>query len=358
MVVSLKMQVFIEKKDTHSGYAFTAKLENDKQEVSGVSYTKRLVHVSLDTPGSQVDRKLLVEGLYDPAAMRVSAQIESPWKKFDWNGQFASILLKKAFKIFNCSTFKTAVLIIYLIGYLLYFITASLDNTLTLKKAQSTFVIDKDQTYSAVGQVDIKEMSAKTVYSPSFSITVPNKPVMSVSGTFQSGSSDTIAAVDLAIKNFSRKPITLTSSLSKTNGGASYSYLFDLKSDMLTSKITSSVSVASGNYNGKGEITYSMEGRPEHRITAYGKLLDNSRGELMSYSMKAGVVPTEYPQFQFNIDSSLDMTANHIDTSLDIELNKQKMSIAHKTIKEGSMSALKIQSSSSFKYPNQVNIVC
>lgn len=89
------LQVFIEKKDTHTGYTFTAKFENDKQEVSGSTYTKRLVHVSLNTPGSLVDRKLLVEGIYDPATMTASAQLETPWKKFDWSGESpgAEILL-------------------------------------------------------------------------------------------------------------------------------------------------------------------------------------------------------------------------------------------------------------------------
>lgn len=84
------MQVFIEKKDTHTGYSFTAKYENDKQEVSGSTYTKRVVHVSLDTPGSQVDRKLLVEGVYDPSTMAASAQLMSPWKKLQWTSELAT----------------------------------------------------------------------------------------------------------------------------------------------------------------------------------------------------------------------------------------------------------------------------
>lgn len=83
----LWLQIFIEKKDTHTGYKFAAKFENDKQQISGLTYTKRAVHVSLDTPGSQVDRKLLVEGNYNPAEMSVSAQVASPWKKVEWSGK-------------------------------------------------------------------------------------------------------------------------------------------------------------------------------------------------------------------------------------------------------------------------------
>lgn len=83
----MNAQVFIEKKDTHTGYSFTAKYENERSSAAGATYTKRTVHVSLDTPGSQVDRKLLVEGIYDPATMAASASLMSPWKKFEWTSE-------------------------------------------------------------------------------------------------------------------------------------------------------------------------------------------------------------------------------------------------------------------------------
>lgn len=81
------MQLFIEKKDTHTGYTFTAKMENERQQVSGSTYNRRLVHLSLDTPGSQVNRKLLAEAAFNPAEMKASAELYSPWKKFSWTGK-------------------------------------------------------------------------------------------------------------------------------------------------------------------------------------------------------------------------------------------------------------------------------
>ena len=79
--------VFIEKKDTHSGYTFTAKYQTERSTSAGNTYNKRTVHLNIDTPGSQVDRKLLIEGIYDPANMAASAQLVSPWKKFDWSSK-------------------------------------------------------------------------------------------------------------------------------------------------------------------------------------------------------------------------------------------------------------------------------
>ena len=81
------MQVFIEKKDTHTGYAFVARMEKELQEISGVTYTKRTAHISLDTPGSAIDRKLLMEAIYDPENMAVSSKLMSPWKKLEWSGR-------------------------------------------------------------------------------------------------------------------------------------------------------------------------------------------------------------------------------------------------------------------------------
>jgi len=88
-------QVFVEKKDTHTGYAFTAKYERSKEQVSGMTYEKKVLHLSVDTPGSQVDRKLLIEGVYNPAEMIASAQLQSPWTKLEWTSK---ILLYFYFK--------------------------------------------------------------------------------------------------------------------------------------------------------------------------------------------------------------------------------------------------------------------
>lgn len=231
---------------------------------------------------------------------------------------------------------------------------ASLANTMALKKAQTSLTIDETQTYSADAQLAVSESAVKTVYEPTLTIIIPNKPTMSVAGTFTTGTGQAVASVDLAVKNFSRKPITLKSSLSKIKDGSSYEFKSDLNSEMLTSTVSSTVSVQPKNYNGQAEVVYTLQGRPEHRITVGGKFGDASRGDLMSYSIQGGFIPTEFPEYQFNVESSIEVSASHVDTELSLEFSEEKLSFAHRSVKQGTWDSLTLTSSSSFKYPAKV----
>lgn len=216
--------------------------------------------------------------------------------------------------------------------------------------------IDGTETYSADASLGVQEKPMKTTWTPSLVITVPNKPKMSVTGSFVSGNGKVMAAANLAIKNFTRKPITLVSSLNKIKGGKSFQLDVDLKSDAFNSNIGSTVTLGDGNYNGRASLSYTIQGRPEHRINMAGKFSDDSRGDLMKYAVQAGVIPTEFPDYQFNIDTNFQATSNHVDTTVSVELNKEKVTVAHKTTKQGNLQALQLTSSSSFKYPAKVCI--
>lgn len=214
--------------------------------------------------------------------------------------------------------------------------------------------IDGAQNYTADANLDILEKAVKTTWIPSLTITVPNKPKMMVTGTFVSGTGKVVAAANLNIKNFTRKPITLVSSLNKVKGGSSYKLDMDLKSDALTSSIDSTIAISTGSYNGQASVTYTLQGRPTHRFSASGKFSDASRGDLLDYSLQAGFIPTEFPQYAFNFDSKLQKTSSHIDASLNVEVNKEKISLAHKTTNQGTITAMKLSSTSSFQYPAKV----
>lgn len=228
---------------------------------------------------------------------------------------------------------------------------------MALRSAKSSLTIDGDQTYSVDAKLAMEQKTVKTVWTPSLTITIPNKPAMAVSGTFVTGTGKTIASVDLSVNNFSRKPITLSSSVSQVKGGSSYAFLFALNSELLKSDMTSTISVVPGNYIGSATLEYSMQGRPLHRFSASGKFTHESLGDLKKYSLHAGFVPTEYPQYQFNINSELQGTPNHIDTTAELTLNTYgKISLAHKTTKQGTWQDLGLESTSSFKYPYMVCI--
>lgn len=215
--------------------------------------------------------------------------------------------------------------------------------------------IDGVQNYAADAELGILEKPMKTTWTPSLTITMPNKPNMMITGNFVSGQGKVVAAANFNIKNFTRKPITLTSSLNKVKGGSSYKLDMDLKSDALTSSIDSTVTVGTGSYNGQASVTYTLQGRPTHRFTASGKFSDSSRGELLDYALQAGFIPTEFPQYAFNFDSKLQKTSSHIDASLEVEANKEKFTVAHKTTNQGTISAMKLSSTSSFTYPAKVS---
>ena len=227
-------------------------------------------------------------------------------------------------------------------------------NTVNKKEAITTLVIDEAQTYGVNALLDISETSLKTIWTPSFTITIPNQPAMSIVGTFEAGTEATVASADIAITNFSRRPITLVSSLTQVKNGGSYDFSLRFKSDPLTSTISSSVAIAPGSYNGQATVEYTLAGRPDHRFSIAGKFSDDSRGELSSYAVQLGFIPTEFPEYQFNVASKLETTVNHINTELNIEFNQEKLSFTHKTIKGGSWSALTLTSESSFKYPTKV----
>jgi hypothetical protein len=309
----MNFQAFIEKKDTHSSYKFTAELKKERSQVSGTTYNKRTFHVSVNTPGSQVDRQLLAEAIFDPAAMTASAQLMTPWKKFSW--------------------------------------TSSLENQATNKKALAVMKIDETQEYSFDAQLGVEEKSTKTVYTPTLSITVPNRPTMTMSGSFEMGTGKSIVAADIKLRRFTRKDITFTTALTQNNGD--YNFDMNLDSDYLTSKIKSTLSVSPKTYNGRASLEYSLNGRPNPRFTASGKFSDNSVGDLMSYSVQTGFVPTEFPQYGFSIDGNWESTSDHVNTDLTIEWDSDtKLSLAHKTTKRGDLNALTVTSESSLKYPS------
>jgi hypothetical protein len=310
----MNVQLFVEKKDTHTGYTFTAKYENERQQVSGATYTRRLVHVSLDTPGSQVNRKMLAEALFDPAAMKATAELDTPWRKFSW--------------------------------------ITSFENTVTKKSASTVMKIDETQEYSVNAELGINEKRVKTVFTPSLAITMPNKPTMTIDGTIEMGTGKTVFAVDMAMKKFTRKPITLRTELKQERGGESYDAMFKLDSDMLTADVTGAVTMSSGNYNGNAALSYKLAGRPLHRFSTFGKFMDKSRGDMKSYSVQAGFVPTEFPEYAFSVDTDLTLAANHVSSKLDIVYSQEhKLYLTHETTKQGDWSALKVDSKSTFKYP-------
>jgi len=223
-----------------------------------------------------------------------------------------------------------------------------------MKKAVSSLKINGTQAYAIDAELGVDVRTVKTVYSPSLTISTPGKPDMSISGTVESGTGTTVAAVDLAIKNFSKKPITLTSSLSQTVAGQGYEFAFDLKSDVFSSSISSSVAVAAGSYSGNALVSYESLGRPAHRFTLAGKFVNETIGDLMQYSGNLGFIPTEYPHLQFNVDGTLKLTANHIDTNINVQLDQEKFSIGHKFTQQGSIDDLDLESSSFFRYPSKV----
>ena len=310
----MNAQIFIEKKDTHSSYAFTAKYQNEGSQVSGATYTKRTVHVSIDTPGSQVDRKLLAEAIFDPASMHASAQLMTPWKKFSW--------------------------------------TTSLENDAAMKKAKTVMKIDETSEYSVNAELGVEEKKVKTIYTPKLSIVMPNRPTMSVSGTFEMGSGKTIVAADMKIMKFTRKPITFSTAMTKIKGGQSYNFDLNLNSDYLTTVIGSSVSITDKTYNGRASLEYGIVDRPKHRFSTSGKFSDNSLGDLKSYSVQLGFIPTEYPQYRFSFDTDLEATSDHVDGTLTVDLHDNKLTVSHKTSKTGDLNALTVVSDSSLKYPS------
>lgn len=214
--------------------------------------------------------------------------------------------------------------------------------------------IDENDEYSITADLSKLEKKVKTVWTPSLTIVMPNKPRMTVDGTFEMGSGKTLMAMDLSMKKFTRKEITVNTALTQKKGGESYQFTLKTDSDLLFTDVSSTVTMAPGNYNSQVTVRYRYGERPEHRFSTFGKFVDKSQGVMKSYSVQAGFVPTEYPQYSFSVDCDFAKSADHIDTKVVIEQNKEKMTLAHKTTKQGDLRALTLESETTFEYPRKV----
>jgi len=313
----MNAQITMEKKDTHTGYTFVAKMENTRQRVSGTTVVKRVAHLSIDTPGSQVDRKLLLEGTFDPATMSASAQMMSPWKKVAWN--------------------------------------ANLKNDQDMKSAETSLTIDTTQEYAAKAQLETITREKKTIWKPTVTISLPNKPTMTIDGSFETGTGKTMAAAELNILKFTRKPITMSASLEQKKAGAAYGLKFNTNSDYMTVDYNGNVDVRDGSYNLVSGLDYTVSGRPEHRFTVSGKFLNRSAGALKSFTVQGGLISTEFPHLNVAADGSLETTANHVDMSLELSRGDHKIVLTHKTTKRGDLMNMnaesEMQTATTFKIP-------
>lgn len=235
-----------------------------------------------------------------------------------------------------------------------YCYTGSLENTVNKKSAVSVLKIDETNEYSISADLTKLEKKVKTVWTPSLTVVMPNKPKMTIDGTFEMGTGNTLMALDMAMKKFTRKPITLNTSVTQKRGGESYELAFKLNSDLIFTDISSTVAMAPGSYNGQATLLYRYAERPQHRFSTFAKFVDKSQGVMKSYSVQAGFVPTEFPQYGFSVDCDFAKSADHIDSKLVLEHNKKKMTFTHKTTKQGDWRALALESESTFQYPSKV----
>jgi len=114
---------------------------------NGVDYLKRLARISFDTPGSTVDRKMLVELNVDEQKMAAGFSLITPWKKVSADSE--------------------------------------LINLENIKKATARLTLDGEKYYAALAEMNVDSKKSKVVYSPRIEIHAPGREVMTATGTLE-----------------------------------------------------------------------------------------------------------------------------------------------------------------------------
>ncbi|RUS87830.1 hypothetical protein EGW08_004429 [Elysia chlorotica] len=166
----------LHKTDTHTGYKLLVKrITNSRQNVAQISF---------NTPGSKVNRVILIDLATDYSRKSITAEVATPWKKAEFNG----------FVI----------------------------NTEELKTISGSLTVDSSDVYGLTAEVKVSGDKKRFHYSPVIEIRRPGADKVRLDG-YVAVKGRKSMDVDLSLSGMQKLPYTLKTSVSNGNEEMSFS---------------------------------------------------------------------------------------------------------------------------------------
>ncbi|KAL8597069.1 hypothetical protein ACOMHN_057558 [Nucella lapillus] len=354
------------KRDTHTSYKLFAKRVENKK--------KMMAQLSLNTPGSQVDRSLSLDLNLNHVDRQIEVSAASPWKKAEFKGAitnnkklvgisgsvvtddvnvYALTSEVKMDQSRNGVTY-TPLLEIRRPGVDTMALTgsvamdtraATVDLSLTGVTAQplklKSALTNNQREISLTGSVangDKQEYSVrmgtqmnignnnksmKLQVQPFLSVKTSERELVSVSGSALYNE-DKILKADITCSLLRYKPLTaqLTATKSDKKNSARYVTKGSVRSGVVSGSVSSTVTIKRGRLvSGRAVVSYNMPRVVRDRLELTAKLSDRSTSSYLKYSLKSSVESKSFPDYNTVVKMNVD--------------HKKKLSSAELAVKYG-----------------------
>ena len=205
----------------------------------------------MDTPGSRVNRKLLVDFKLNRNDKNVDFNLDTPWKKTT--------------------------------------LQAALTNTDEMKRIFTTVTVDGRNEYTFNAEVAIDEKSYSSQYVPKVEIQIPGRDKILFTGDIKHRPGKK-AVFTMALKNVFAEPIKTSGSVTMINEQNQMRYETDLKfsSHLLNGKLATFVDNTKDQANSVSsmlDLEYTYKNQPQQSIKFEQRFVDGSASETFSYTL-------------------------------------------------------------------------
>lgn len=270
-------RVYINKLETYKGLHFDTsytKSENDNAET---------VRISFNTPQSRVDRELTAEFTLRRLERQFQLNLKSPWKKVNVEGSFV--------------------------------------NEQATKRIFLKAILDQVKEYSISAELLTVAGSGATRYSPTMTIVIPDRPAMTLEGTFNIMPKR--YDVKVALKNAFRDPVTVDGYIQTIDKRSSVKYDVSMQigapsfKGILTGYTGSSSSRSMKTWASRAVMQYAFDGGRREQIIINHKIRDQSVSNLQTYSTDCSWMTTIWPNYNGQAGFELSYSPNSVRTKLE-----------------------------------------
>ncbi|XP_014669654.1 PREDICTED: apolipophorins-like [Priapulus caudatus] len=257
-----RVAITLEKTDkTFTDYQFEARWQKQKVRKDGKTYNTFTGRLSMDTPGSSIDREWTTDLVVNQADLAFSANLRSPYKKLGLEG--------------------------------------SAINEPALKRGSVTLTVDRNTQYVLTGQFQSEKIGDFVRFSPFLVFEAPNRPQVTLQGKLDY-TREAKLDVDLSITELTATPITLRGQVEKSGNSKNRQLNIDMTftSPIAEFEVAGNVKQFKQNYQTRFQVSHRLgaSGRKETTTIAY-KLRDTSTDEQLEYTETGSFKSTAWPDY-------------------------------------------------------------
>ncbi|XP_023229314.1 uncharacterized protein LOC111629660 [Centruroides sculpturatus] len=280
-------RVFIRKTDrTLTSFNFEAKWN---KEIDKKGRSIRSAFVTLNTPGSSVDRELTLDFQLNEPEKSVSLKLKTPIKKLGVSARYTNEDIEKRFDI--------------------------------------RFTIDDLEKFVIQSSLRSDTNSAGGLYSPALEVIGPNGRLIAITGSAHIRHGERYNG-QLTIEDATRKPISLNANLD-IKERERYEIQFGISSSYIESNLQGFAQLAD-SISSKLTLDYQIEKQRRETIDIIAKFRDLSASSLTKYAGTFSLLSTAKPQYTTAATWEMQRTTGHMENTLQINLGDGRRSRMHK----------------------------